>query len=122
MQDYLKFNELADIFLDSFGWSGGFSTKDAIACSLPIVTCPGKMMRARQSYGMLHMIGVTETIAKTEAEYIEIAVRLGWDDEWRQAVREKMTANKHRLFNDRECIKGLEGFFQEAIQKHSKVS
>ena len=122
LQDYLKFNELADIFLDSFGWSGGFSTKDAIACSLPIVTCPGKMMRARQSYGMLHMIGVTETIAKTEAEYIEIAVRLGWDDEWRQAVREKMTANKHRLFNDRECIKGLEGFFQEAIQKHSKVS
>ena len=77
LQDYLKFNELADIFLDSFGWSGGFSTKDAIACSLPIVTCPGKIMRARQSYGMLRMIGVTETIAKTEEEYIEIAVRLG---------------------------------------------
>jgi predicted O-linked N-acetylglucosamine transferase (SPINDLY family) len=120
--DYLKLNELADVFLDSFGWSGGITTKDAIACSLPIVTCPGNIMRARQSYGMLRMIEVTETIAKTEAEYIEIAVRLGLDYEWRQAVREKMTANKHRLFNDQECIKGLESFFQEAIQKHSKVS
>jgi predicted O-linked N-acetylglucosamine transferase (SPINDLY family) len=80
------------------------------------------MMRARQSYGMLKMIDVTETIAETEEEYIEIAVRLGWDHEWRQAVREKMTANKHRLFNDPECIKGLESFFQEAIQKHSKRS
>jgi predicted O-linked N-acetylglucosamine transferase (SPINDLY family) len=122
LEDYLKFNELADIFLDSFGWSGGFSTKDAIACSLPIVTCPGKMMRARQSYGMLQMIGVTETIAETEAEYIEIAVRLGLNHDWRQAVRDKMLENKHRLFNDRECIKGLETFFYEAIQKHSKIT
>jgi predicted O-linked N-acetylglucosamine transferase (SPINDLY family) len=119
--DFLRLNQLADIFLDSFGWSGGITTKDAIACSLPIVTCPGQMMRARQSYGMLRMIGVTETIAKTEAEYIEIAVRLGLDHEWRQRVREKMTANKHRLFNDQECIQGLESFFQEAIQKHSKI-
>ena len=79
-------------------------------------------MRARQSYGMLHMIGVTETIAETEAEYIEIAVRLGLDHKWRQAVRGKMAANKHRLFNDRECIKGLETFFYEAIQQHSKIT
>jgi len=122
LQDYLKFNELADIFLDSFSWSGGFSTKDAIACALPIVTCPGKIMRARQSYGMLNMIGVTETIAETEAEYIEIAVRLGLDHEWRQAVRDKMAENKHRLFNDRECIKGLEAFFQETIAKKLKLT
>jgi predicted O-linked N-acetylglucosamine transferase (SPINDLY family) len=79
-------------------------------------------MRARQSYGMLKMIDVTETIAKSEVEYIKIAVRLGLDHEWRQAVRDKMTANKHRLFNDRECIKGLETFFYEAIQKYSKIS
>jgi len=122
LDDYLKLNQLADIFLDSFSWSGGLTTKDAIACSLPIVTCPGKIMRSRQSYGMLKMIGVTETIAKTETEYIEIAVRLGLDHEWRQAVREKMTANKHRLFNDRECIKGLETFFQEAIHKNFQMN
>ena len=116
--DFLRLNQLADIFLDSFGWSGGITTKDAIACSLPIVTCPGAMMRARQSYGMLRMIGVTETIAETEAEYIEIAVRLGLDHEWRQTIRDKMTANKHRLFDDQECVKGLESFFKEVVQKH----
>jgi hypothetical protein len=122
LDDYLKLNQLADIFLDSFSWSGGLTTKDAIACGLPIVTCPGKIMRARQSYGMLQMIGVTETIAESEVEYIKIAVRLGLDHEWRQAVRGKMAVNKHRLFNDQECIKGLETFFYETIQKHSKIS
>jgi len=122
INDYLMLVQLSDIFLDSFSWSGGLTTKDAIACGLPIVTCPGKMMRARQSYGMLQMIGVTETIAETEAEYIEIGVRLGLDHEWRQAVRAKMTTNKHRLFNDRECIKGVEAFFQEAIAKKLELT
>ena len=122
LNEFLILNQLADIFLDCCSWSGGLTTKDAIACSLPIVTCPGKIMRARQSYGMLQMIGVTETIAETEEEYIEIAVRLGLDHEWRQAVRDKMTANKHRLFNDKECIEGLETFFQEAIHKKSQMN
>jgi len=122
VKDYLILVQLSDIFLDSFCWSGGLTTKDAIACSLPVVTCPGHIMRARQSYGMLQMIEVTETIAETEAEYIEIAVRLGLDHKWRQAVRESITANKHRLFNDRECIRGLETFFEEAVQKHSKIN
>jgi protein O-GlcNAc transferase len=119
--DYLIVHQLSDIFLDSFGWSGGVTTLDTIACGLPIVTCPRKMMRSRQSDGMLRMIGVTETIAKTETEYIEIAVRLGLDQEWRKVVRDKMRANKHLLFDDRECIQGLESFFEEAIQKHSKM-
>jgi predicted O-linked N-acetylglucosamine transferase (SPINDLY family) len=118
--DYIKLNQLADIFLDSFGWSGGFSTKDAISQSLPVVTCPGAIMRARQSYGMLNMIGVTETIAKDEADYIKIAIRLGLDDEWRQAIKNKMAKNKHRLFNDLQCIKALEKFFTTTIQEKRK--
>ena len=118
---YLQLNKLADVFLDTFGFSGGLTTLDAIACGLPIVTCPRNIMRARQSYGMLKMIGVTETIAESEAEYVEIAVRLGLDQEWREVVRDKIIANKHLLFNDQECVKGLESFFEEAIQKHSKI-
>jgi predicted O-linked N-acetylglucosamine transferase (SPINDLY family) len=115
--DFLQLNQLADIFLDCLSWSGGLTTHQAIACGLPVVTCPGKMMRARHSYGMLRMIGVTETIAKNEAEYVEIAVRLGLDREWRQTIRDKVIANKDRIFEDKECIVALEAFFEEAIYK-----
>lgn len=116
--DFLKLNQLADIFLDCLSWSGGMTTHQAITCGLPVVTCPGKMMRARHSYGILQMLGVTETIAKNEAEYIEIAVRLGLDREWRQTIRDKVIANKERIFEDKECIVALEAFFQEVVQKH----
>jgi predicted O-linked N-acetylglucosamine transferase (SPINDLY family) len=117
-EEFLMLNQLTDIFLDALSWSGGFTTRDAIACGLPVVTCPGEMMRARHSYAILQMLGVTETIAKTEAEYIEIAVRLGLDHEWRQFIRDKIIANQNRLFDDQECVVALENFFKEAVQKH----
>jgi predicted O-linked N-acetylglucosamine transferase (SPINDLY family) len=116
-EEYLMVLQLSDIFLDTFAWSGGISSIDAITCGLPIVTCSGEMMRSRQSYGMLNMIGVTETIAKNEANYIEIAVRLGQDSQWRQSVIDKMQANKYKLFNDKNCIVALEKFFEQAIAK-----
>ncbi|MBL1211012.1 MAG: glycosyltransferase, partial [Geminocystis sp. GBBB08] len=75
--DYLNLNLVSDVFLDTFSWSGGNTTLEAIACNLPVVTCPGELMRGRHSYGILKMLGVTETIASCEEEYIEIAVRLG---------------------------------------------
>ncbi|UAJ73053.1 tetratricopeptide repeat protein [Synechocystis sp. PCC 7339] len=118
---YLQLNQLSDIFLDCLSWSGGFTTKDAITCDLPVVTCPGEFMRGRHSYAILKMLGVTETIAETETEYIEIAVRLGLDHEWRQSICDKMAKNKHRLFDDQECVRGLETFFEEAVRKYSKM-
>jgi protein O-GlcNAc transferase len=116
-EDFLMLNQLTDIFLDALSWSGGLTTRHAIACGLPVVTCPGEMMRARHSYGMLKMLGVTETIAKNELEYIKIAVRLGLDHEWRESIRNKITTNKNRIFEDQECILALEDFFQKAIHK-----
>ena len=116
-KEFILVTQLADIFLDCLSWSGGFTTRDAIACGLPIVTCPAQLMRGRHSYGMLQMLGITETIAQTESEYIQIAIRLGLDSEWRKSIKEKIITNSHRLFEDQECITALETFFLEAVQK-----
>ena len=99
------------------GWSGGFTSLDAIACALPLVTLPGEFMRGRQSTGMLNIIEVTETIAQNESDYIDIAVHLGLDSLFRQSVRAKMQANHRRLFDDTSCISALEAFYQSAIAK-----
>ncbi|PHV62814.1 tetratricopeptide repeat protein [Cyanobacterium aponinum] len=108
---YLSINLFSDIYLDSLGWSGGCTTLEAIACNLPVVTCPGKFMRGRHSYAILKMLGVTETIANTEEEYIDIAVKLGLDQTWREEIKEKIKANHHNLYDDLECVKALEQFY-----------
>jgi protein O-GlcNAc transferase len=113
--EYLNVHLLSDVFLDSFGWSGGNTTLEAIACDTPVVTCPGEFMRGRHAYGILRMLGITDTIAQTEAEYIEIAVRLGRDPDWRGRIIEKMRERHTSLYDDRTCIKGLEDFYRQVV-------
>ncbi|WP_315792062.1 tetratricopeptide repeat protein [Fischerella sp. JS2] len=119
--EYLNLNCISDIFLDTFSWSGGNTALEAIACKLPIVTCPGEFMRGRHSYGILQMLGVTDTIAKNEDEYIEIAVKLGIETEWRMSIVEQMVARHSYLYNDKTCVEALENFYRRVVQEGLKV-
>src|SRR5207244_4412361 len=71
---------------------------------------PGEFMRGRHSYAMLTQLGVTETIASVETAYVELAVRLGVDDEWRKAVITRMRDRFPRLYGDTSCVRALEEF------------
>ncbi|MBD2017316.1 tetratricopeptide repeat protein [Microcoleus sp. FACHB-53] len=114
---YASLNLVSDIYLDTLSWSGGNTTLEAIACNLPIVTCPGEFMRGRHSYGILRQLGVTETIAKTEAEYIDIAVRLGLDSTWRESLVQRMIEHHGNLYDDKTCVEALEAFYRRVVQE-----
>lgn len=98
---------LADVFLDSIGWSGGVTTFETIAHHIPIVTLPEEMMRGRQTMAMLKMMGIEQTIATTKDEYVKIAVRLGQDAQFRQQISQQIAENKHKLYEDLKPIRGL---------------
>jgi predicted O-linked N-acetylglucosamine transferase (SPINDLY family) len=102
-----------DLALDSIGWSGCNSSLESLAHDLPFVTLPGELMRGRHTAAILEMMGVTETIATSLDAYLEIAVRLGRDKEWRMELRRRVLQNKHRVYNDRACIAALEDFLEE---------
>jgi predicted O-linked N-acetylglucosamine transferase (SPINDLY family) len=112
---YLNLYPVSDIFLDTLSFSGFNTTLDAIAFNLPVVTCPGEVMRARQSSGILRMLGVEDTIAQSEQEYIDIAVRLGIDTQWRKSIAEKIRTNQDRVFGDKTSVAALEQFFQQVV-------
>ncbi|MCL1464913.1 tetratricopeptide repeat protein [Argonema galeatum] len=113
--EYFNLNLVSDIFLDTFSWSGGNTALEAIACGLPVVTCPGEFMRGRHSYGILKMMGMTETIAPNEAEYVEIAVKLGLEPDWRQDIVRKICDRHTMLYDDRSCITALESFYKTLV-------
>lgn len=115
--DYWNLNRVCDIFLDTTGWSGGVTTFEAIACGLPVVTMPGQVMRGRHSYAILTQLGVTETIAGTPKEYVEIAVRLGLDRPRRENVLERMAKGSTALFGDARSVLALEEFFRRIVKE-----
>ena len=65
------------------------------------------------------MMGVTETIAATIDDYVSIAARLANDPAERQALRERMKANAHKVYRDRACIAALEDFMERAVRPPS---
>lgn len=114
--DYWNLNLISDVYLDSFGWSGGHTTLEALACNLPVVTYPGELMRGRHSYGILKMLNLYSLIAKEKADYIEIAVRLGTDHVWRQNIIERLKNHQNVLWDDLKPIKSLEEFYQQLVR------
>lgn len=83
---------IADIYLDSFPYSGACSIYDPVAAGLPIVAWAGRTCRSRQSYAMLREIGLGDDVALNEADYVARAVRLGLDRGFRAAEAAKVQA------------------------------
>ena len=100
----------ADVFLDTIGFSGFNTAIQAIECGLPIITREGLFLRGRLASGILRRMGVTELITSNEAEYVNLVVRLVQDRDYRNAVQEKIIANRSILFDDLEPIRALEQF------------
>jgi predicted O-linked N-acetylglucosamine transferase (SPINDLY family) len=117
--DYLSLNLAADVMLDTLGWSGGKTSLEAICCNLPIITRPGTFMRGRHSYAMMKILGIDETIANNEAEYIHTAIRMAKDKKFYLKIKERMDLNKHKLFNDVVAVEALETFFKSLVPVNS---
>jgi hypothetical protein len=69
----------ADVFLDTIGFSGFNTVMQAVDCGLPVVTREGRFMRGRLGSAILDRMGLSDLVAKTENEYIDLAVKLAGD-------------------------------------------
>jgi CRISPR-associated protein Csy1 len=85
-EEYLAVNRACDVMVDSLHWSGGNTTLDALHCALPVVTCPGELMRGRQSAAMLRTLERPDLIASSPAQLAMRAIELATDP----ASRERM--------------------------------
>jgi predicted O-linked N-acetylglucosamine transferase (SPINDLY family) len=95
--DYLGAYNEVDIALDPFPFGGGITTCDALWMGVPVMACPGETFASRHSLSHLSNAGLTETIATTLEEYVELAVSLARDlprlSRLRAGLRERMTAS-----------------------------
>jgi len=118
--EFLSLNMAADVLLDTFEWSGGKTTLEAISCGLPVVTCPGRFMRGRHAMAMLKMMSVTGTIARDRSAYCRIAVRLATDATFHARIKADFMAQRHKLYRDNVFSAALERFYRSLVWRLPK--
>ena len=95
--DCIKCLELADIYLDSYPYSGADSLVEPLLAGLPVVARKGQTARSRAAAAVLEELLIPELVANSENSYIEISTALGTNPElrrhYRDRVQQKIAAN-----------------------------
>jgi protein O-GlcNAc transferase len=114
--EYLNLVVRCDVILDTLYYTGGANTTyDAFACGTPVVTLPTQFHRGRYTTAAYKQIDILDCIAENEEDYINIAVKLGTDPEYRKVIKDRITANCPVLFEDKAAVDELAEFFQKAL-------
>lgn len=103
----------ADVVVDTVRWSGGNTSLDAIAAGTPVVTLPGRYMRARQTAAMLGMMGLDELVARSVEELVALSVAVASDGARNRALRQGIETRRGVLFDREEPVAA----FAEALWK-----
>jgi predicted O-linked N-acetylglucosamine transferase (SPINDLY family) len=117
--DFMSLNALARVSLDPLHFGGGNTTYEALAVGLPVVTCPSRFLRGRISYAMYQQMGMDELVVQNSIEYIDLAVRLGTDHDFRREIHEKILGRCSVLFEDQQAIDEYVKFFETVHQSQA---
>jgi len=113
--EYCALLASADLAIDSWGWSGGLTSLDALSLGVPVVTWPGALMRGRQTTALLKLLDLPELIATDRGDYIERIVALARDPSARQALEPRLRVGRPRIEDDAASRTGVIRFFSDLL-------
>ncbi|KJB90695.1 hypothetical protein N826_36520 [Skermanella aerolata KACC 11604] len=86
-----------DVALDPFPFTGGITSCEALWMGVPVVTLTGATPVSRMTFSFLTELDLEELAATEPEDYISIARKLAWDQdfrvEMRDTLRERMTTS-----------------------------
>ena len=117
MERYLD----VDIILDTYPYTGGSTTLDALYMGCPIVTLYGERRNTRFGYSILHSIGLDELATADRESYIERVISLAGNIE----LLDLLHKNLRQMMRQSDALspvkytRCLEHYYQQMLKKES---
>jgi len=115
--DYLNLIALADVMLDTVHFNGMNTSLEAFAVGTPVVTLPAALQRGRHTQAMYRRMGLDDLIAHDAPAYVDLAVRLANDAQFRAETSRRILECNGVLFEDDAVIGEFERFFAEVARR-----
>ena len=110
---------MMDMSLDTWPYCGGNSVAEALWQGVPVVTLKGP--RAVSAYGaaLVSAVGLSDLVAHTPAQYVDIAARLAADKARLVQLRTSLRsmAREHGLADSTGMARALEGAFTSMMDR-----
>ncbi|KAL8254656.1 hypothetical protein R6Q59_032877 [Mikania micrantha] len=120
--DHMQAYSLMDISLDTFPYAGTTTTCESLYMGVPCVTMGGSVHAHNVGVSLLNAVGLGHLVAKTEDEYIRLAIQLASDvtalSNLRMDLRNLMS--KSALCNGSKFITGLESTYRDMWRGYCK--
>ncbi len=113
--EFLALHHDVTAVLDSFGWSGGNTSFEALAMSVPVVTLAGEFMRGRVTAAMYERMGMSDQVATDTDDWVNRARCWATQPQVRADVVDSISAATAELFDDERPVIALSDFLESMI-------
>jgi protein O-GlcNAc transferase len=111
--DYFRTYHKVDIGLDTFPYNGHTTTLDSLWMGVPVVTLVGSTVVGRAGLSLMSNIGLTELVASTREDFVNIASTLASDERrlshLRSILRQRMMGSP--LVNANRFARAIESAY-----------
>jgi len=109
-----------DLCLDPFPAAGGITTVETLLMGVPVVTLSGRTPASRVSAAVLAAAGMTEWIARDEAEYVQIALEMADDTSHLARLRSELRqrALSSPICDTKQYVKNVEAAYRKMWRRY----
>jgi predicted O-linked N-acetylglucosamine transferase (SPINDLY family) len=114
-ESFLGLTAAVDVLLDPIHFGGGNTSYEALAFGVPVVTLPSPYLRGRITLALYGQMGVLDCVASDAAAYVDVAVRLGTDKDYRETICAKILAANSVLYGNTAGVREVEEFIKSVV-------
>lgn len=110
-ENYASLYLAGEVAIEPTHFGGVNTTYDSLSLGKAVVTLPSRFFRCRYTLGCYTQMGYTDCVASSAADYVDKAVRLATQPDYRREVERAIAESSNALFEHAASVRELEDFF-----------
>lgn len=115
--EFIAFQSIADVLLDSFPFAGGLTSLQALSLNVPIITMASTQLSGNLTSAYYKEMNLAHLICQNKEEALRQALAWGKNKDLNQEIRERITQQKACLFHQTEGIRAFENWLENTLRQ-----